>query len=208
MRTIWILNKFWLIFNFPLIVLLIFIIYISYFGQKVVLKFFGLGKILKIFWKLDIFLLKEIKFLQEDFILSNFPTNIDKTTKEKLMKAVNPKKDHEYVCKQELKLDKDKQTVFMVKYLTSDQGAEIRDDTYQVGGVGNKRKEKFLTGTSEIKCLKFGLVGWRNFKDDDGSDITFNKANIGDCLDMIPPNIRTELANHIRGESELDEGEG
>lgn len=134
--------------------------------------------------------------------------NHNKKRKEDLMKAINTKKPHDFVCKSDLKLEKSEQTVFQVRYLTAHELAVINDEIYQVSGVGAKRREQFKTGSTEFNVLKKVLVGWSNFKSDDGSDVSFDKGKIEEMIDMIPAEARREIVAHVRGESEVSEGEG
>ena len=43
---------------------------------------------------------------------------------------------------------------------------------------------------------------------EDGKPIKFDPTRVEDMVAMIPPPARSEIANFIRGESDLDEGEG
>ena len=116
------------------------------------------------------------------------------------MKGVRFTEPHDFVCKCDETLPEEERTSFKVKFLTKEQQAEIRDIMYSVKGIGAARQEKFLTGSAVLKALEYGLVGWKNFKFDDGTDIVFSKENFS----CIPPAQRDELANHIRG---ITEGE-
>jgi len=123
------------------------------------------------------------------------------------MKAIEPGKQVEFICKSERDLDKKEQTIFLVEYLTASENAKLRDDLYDVTGAGKARKETLKTGTVELKALRMGLKGWKNFTDAKGEQISFNIDKIDDMIDMIPPEARSEIADFIRGESALDEGE-
>ena len=41
--------------------------------------------------------------------------------------------------------------------------------------------------------IKYGLIGWRNFKDENGNDLVFNTANVR----LIDSNHLTEIAQQI-----------
>jgi len=112
------------------------------------------------------------------------------------MKGIRFDKPHEYVCKADRKSPKADRTAFEVRYLTADEQAEIRDAMFNVTGIGNARREKFLTGSSALMALKKGLLGWKNFVyADTGEKIEFNVENFS----CIPPAERDEIANYIRG---------
>ncbi len=115
------------------------------------------------------------------------------------MKGVRFDQPHFYVCKCDQELPEEEQTKFKVRFLTAKEQAKIRDMMYTVSGIGNARSERFLTGTAVMKALEYGLLGWENFKYEDGTDIEFNKENFS----CIPPRERDEIANYIRGESEF-----
>lgn len=118
---------------------------------------------------------------------------------DEIMKGVRYDKPHEYICEDDRQLANTKQTVFEVRYLTASEQAMLRDLMYKVAGVGAARKEQFLTGTMVLKALELGLLGWQNFKyEDSEEEIVFNQDNFS----CIPPAIRDELANHIRGTEE------
>jgi len=127
--------------------------------------------------------------------------------KELKMKAINPNATHEYTCKCDKSVE-DEKTVFVVKYLTVAQNAHIRDELYSVRGIAQKREERILAGTSEMEVLRLGLKGWKNFQDElTGEEVHFDDKDMSKNLDRIPPEARSELADHIRGESTLSEGE-
>lgn len=165
------------------------------------------NRLILFFWNLERIIANDVYVNFPEQLIDWLTPNQTKKTKEEIMKAINPSKVHDYVCKPERGLSSSEQTVFKVKYLTVNQTAELRDEIYTVKGVGKARSEKLQTGTVDMKTLKLGLVGWANFKDEEGKEVVFDKNKIVDMLDMIPPEARTELAGHIRGESELTEGE-
>lgn len=121
------------------------------------------------------------------------------------MKAIDPEKIIDFIAKKEQgdKVPEEEKTVFKVKMLTAREGAELRDDLYNVSGSGKEREEKLKSGTIELKALRKGIKGWENFQDDDGEEIEFDSGKIDKMLDKIPPDIRMELADFIRGESSL-----
>jgi hypothetical protein len=55
-------------------------------------------------------------------------------------------------------------------------------------------------GTFALKALKYGLIGWDNFTDEEGEVIPFDFKN----LVFIPGDVQTELSNEIVSISEPD----
>jgi hypothetical protein len=205
---VWIIYILWLIFYAPLIVM-----YVMYLGFSTIFKNFYINRygvfhpFFKTLFKYDAIVMKDLVVNLPISLLGMINPYLELNQKDKTMKAIDPRKPHEFVVKSERDLPKDQQTVFLVKYLTAHQQFELRDEMYQVKGIGKARNEKFLTGTMERKTLKLGLVGWKNFTDDSGSQLEFKSNDLDNMLDYVPPTARAEIASHIRGDSELDEGE-
>jgi hypothetical protein len=181
----------------------------SVFFQKIIIDKYGTPfvPITKVFWKFDLVVLGQIDELIEthkEWI--TYP--LDKQTKRKYMKAIDTKKVVNFVTKAERKLDKKDQTTFKVKMISVTQQAAIRDNLYKVSGTGKQRSEKFQAGTMNLDTIKMALVGWDNFQGEDGNPITFNENNREEMINMIPSAAAEEIANFVRGEAELDEGEG
>jgi len=114
------------------------------------------------------------------------------------MKGIRFDQVHSYVCKCDKGSPVLEQTSFKVRFLTASEQANLRDDMYEVAGVGTKRTEKLKTGSSTQKALELGLKGWENFKFDNGEEIPFSLDNFS----CIPPNERDEISNYIRGVEE------
>ena len=123
------------------------------------------------------------------------------------MKAIDPNKPINYIPKEDRNKPKEEQTIFHVKFLTAGNNASLRDETYDVVGTGKQRKEMLKTGTTELKALRIGLKGWDNFIGDDEEPVQFDAEQIDKMLDMIPPVVRTEISDFIRGESNLDDSD-
>lgn len=204
----------WIIFHLPLLCLYYVLLNFSFLFQRWYLRKNVIpGPILKYFYRLESYIYKDLYTnMSEDLIVWMHP-QFDKQTKEEYMKALTPGKLLRYTCKQDLEATKKdpgakaQETVFLLKPLTVEQQANLRDNMYKVEGQGKARKEKFKTGTSEVEALMLGLAGWENFKNDEGVDVEFKKNSVKDMLEMIPADVRTELAAKVRGEAELDEGE-
>lgn len=120
---------------------------------------------------------------------------VKKLEEEEPMKGIRYDKPHDYVCKCDRKKPEKEQTRFKVRFLTAPEQAELRDMIYSVQGFGDKRNERFLSGTISLEALKIGLKGWENFTHEDGEEIPFTVDNFS----CIPPAERDEIANYIRG---------
>ena len=115
--------------------------------------------------------------------------------------AMDPKKVHTYISRYERDVDSDEQTKFKVRLLTVQESARIKDDLYQVSGVGRRRQEKLRTGTSELETLKLCLKGWDNLLDAEGNQVPYSHENFS----QIPPEIRSEIADYVSGEVQENE---
>lgn len=209
------MNAMWYVFYAPLIIpyrafLLFFILYEDrIMNKKVQDSFlyipnrFELWMMRTSSWVVDQYY--ELILIWIDMIFANEEQRKEK--RETIMKAINPKEKNDYVCVDERSLPTKDQTVFEVTFLTAQQASKIRNELYSVTGVGAKRAERLLTGDNELKTLKSGLKGWRNFKNDKNEDVVFDASRVDDMIDMIPPKYRTELAEYIGGNSEVKEGE-
>jgi len=102
----------------------------------------------------------------------------------------------------------------LYKFLDVKDAASITDDVYTAKGFGKKREEKLRAGTQDLTVLRKGLVGWRSFEDADGNVIEWedpigSHQKIRDAMDRnlnkIPPDIRGEIADVIRGASNIDQ---
>jgi len=109
-------------------------------------------------------------------------------------------------------------TTWLIRPLTSKEHADIQNSLFHSKGFGKQRQEQFLTGTQVVMVLRKGLVGWQNFKYEDGTEVVWEDPSIEKTeegrdrimdrnLDTVPSVIRQELADEIRGESELGEDE-
>jgi len=124
----------------------------------------------------------------------------------------------EYVAKCQRGEPKEDQVIWLLRPLASKESADIQNNLFRSEGVGKQRKEQFLTGTQVILHLRKGLVGWENFKYEDGSSVAWEDPAIEKTeegrdrimdrnLDKIHASIRQELSDEIRGEAELGEDE-
>jgi len=105
--------------------------------------------------------------------------------------------------------------VFLCKFLDVNMSAKITDQVYSAKGFGSKREELLRAGTQEVELLRQGLIGWKNFFYEDGAEIEWQEvpkglgkqkaaAYLDQNLNKIPPEIRGEIADFIRGSSTPD----
>lgn len=110
----------------------------------------------------------------------------------------------------------EEKTVFLCKFLDVNEAASITDQIYTAKGFGDKREELLRAGTQDLNVLRRGLVGWRNFVYDDGTEVEWKdvpkgiskqqRAQVMDQnLNKIPPETRSEIAEFIRGSSTPDQ---
>lgn len=120
----------------------------------------------------------------------------------------------EFTPEAESDLKEEERTVFLYKFLDVKDAASITDDVYTAKGFGKKREERLRAGTQDLTILRKGLVGWKNFEDDDGSPVEWedpigSHQKIRDAMDRnlnkIPPDTRGEIADVIRGASNIDQ---
>jgi hypothetical protein len=93
--------------------------------------------------------------------------------------------------------------------------ARITDQVYSAKGFGSKREELLRAGTQEVEILRSGLVGWKNFTYENGEEIKWKEVAPGLSrqkaavvmdwnLNKIPPEVRGDIAEFIRGSSMAD----
>jgi len=115
-------------------------------------------------------------------------------------------------CEKDLK--ESERTIFLYRFLDVKDAASITDDVYTAKGFGKKREERLRAGTQDLTILRKGLVGWKNFEDDGGNPVEWedpigSHQKIRDAMDRnlnkIPPDTRGEIADVIRGASNIDQ---
>ena len=116
-------------------------------------------------------------------------------------------------CEKDLK--EEERTIFLYRFLDVKDAASITDDVYTAKGFGKKREERLRAGTQDLTILRKGLVGWKNFKDENDEPVEWEDPNVGshqkikDAMDRnlnkIPPDTRGEIADVIRGASNIDQ---
>ena len=117
--------------------------------------------------------------------------------------ALDPGQVFSYILKEERKLASENQTVFKLRCLSSKESAKIEDSfatkvNLETGDVQVK------SGMKTYELLQLGLIGWDNFKGNDGKTVAFDvddKAR----LDRLRPAWRRELADAIMEQNILTE---
>ena len=115
---------------------------------------------------------------------------------------------------EEKDVKEEERTIFLCKFLDVKDAASITDDVYTAKGFGKKREERLRAGTQDLTILRKGLVGWKNFVDEDGNTVEWEEPvgshqKMKDAMDKnlnkIPPEQRGEIADFIRGASNIDQ---
>ena len=134
----------------------------------------------------------------------------------KMPKITSLKSDQvqEFTPELEKDLKESERTIFLYRFLDVKDAASITDDVYTAKGFGKKREERLRAGTQDLTILRKGLVGWKNFEDEDGNPVEWEEPigshqKIRDAMDKnlnkIPPDTRGEIADVIRGASNIDQ---
>jgi hypothetical protein len=100
--------------------------------------------------------------------------------------------EFDYVCKCDKDLDRSKQTVYRLRTLTWSEREEVVSEQNTLVTIR--------------KVLNYGLLGWTNFLNENGSEIEFKKTNVlhKDTLDNVQP-YAIELANAILDKTRFTE---
>jgi hypothetical protein len=123
--------------------------------------------------------------------------------------AVSANQVFEYVCERER--DVENPTVFVLRSLTARELGGIEDKVTQLnqGKDGENVTVSIFTGTQSLMALRAGLRGWKNFMVDADTPAQFqtNKAGVptDETLDLIPAEVRQELANEILAKTRIKE---
>jgi hypothetical protein len=129
--------------------------------------------------------------------------------------AVDIDKELRYVLEEDRELpDGDAgKPVFLIKGLSAEEAALIDDELAVTGreGKGRKRKKqqemKWRIGSSIIKILDAGLLGWQNFRTKDGKEIPWDETKRKRNYNYLPEAARAEIADAIRNISDVSEEE-
>jgi hypothetical protein len=148
----------------------------------------------------------------------NWIENLKKyyTEESKMPKITSLKSDQvqEFSPDCESDVKESERTVFLCKFLDVKDAANITDDVYTAKGFGKKREERLRAGTQDLTILRKGLVGWKNFVDEDEVAVEWEepvgsfqkiKETMDRNLNKVPPSTRGEIADFIRGASNIDQ---
>jgi hypothetical protein len=126
--------------------------------------------------------------------------------------ALDPKATFEYVLTDDRALPEDQRTVFVLRGLTVGEEARVADA--MIASIPGQEELAFRSGTHQLTVLRYGLRGWRNFKDANGADIVFETSKgsprgvTDDCLDRLLPRHRQEIVAVILERGSVTEAEG
>jgi len=126
--------------------------------------------------------------------------------------GLRPNQAQEFEPKGQEDIPVEERLVFFCKFLDVNMSARISDQVYSAKGFGAKREELLRAGTQEIEILRQGLVGWKNFFYDDGTEIEWvnvpsnvSKQKFVSFMDQnlnkISSELRGDIADFIKGES-------
>lgn len=129
-------------------------------------------------------------------------------------------KPREYVLEFEREAPKEEQTIFILKPLSLEKRAELKDSillTEIENNLGPKNepvassKMRHLTGTYDRKALEAGLVGIKNLEGPEGELLEFDQntdpKKRQQVLDALFPDWVTEISQEIFEMSNLSKGE-
>jgi len=128
--------------------------------------------------------------------------------------AIDTRSSWFYVLVRERDLDEEKQTRFELRPLACGELAKIED--HLASFSAETGEARMLSGTQTLGILRAGLVGWENFPDRNGNDVSFSgtKRKLNgveimqpddSALDRLTPQDRRELAQAIAEQTRLTE---
>jgi len=137
----------------------------------------------------------------EDEDVEKNETGMTKEDQEEILFAIDPAEIHDYVPKRYRKLPPEDQPSFQLKILSARDAAELENNSLSSHtGHDNKQFMRVKSGTTTLKALVKGCVGWKNWKTKNGTEAKF-RENAGkpneQTFDCVPNVIRGELAKVI-----------
>jgi pyridoxal biosynthesis lyase PdxS len=87
-----------------------------------------------------------------------------------LVIAVSPEETREYIAKEDRKVPETEQTVWLLRYFTISQNAQL------INVVKNPQQQAIALGDILLLVVRSGLVGVRNFKDGNGVQVPFEQT--------------------------------
>jgi hypothetical protein len=135
-----------------------------------------------------------------------------------MVKAIDIDAVSEYICKEDRELPEEEQTRWKLGVIDSLSLVKIDRCDVEFDPDSNEAKVTADILGREMEYVRYGLKGWDNFKDKNGQEIKprLNTLSKGgriaevlhdDCLRRIPKKIIVELAQVLRGETELSGAE-
>lgn len=129
-----------------------------------------------------------------------------------MARAITPRRHFDYVLREDQHRAEDdpERTVWTLRKLDIGEETEVQDVAASVGGVdGNDMSVR--TGTIFLHTLRYGLVAVRNWLDENGKPVTFQRKTIGgrsvcpdDVLGMLSAIQRRELVEAITADTVPD----
>lgn len=125
---------------------------------------------------------------------------------------IDPRKTWEYVLECDRGLSEEQQTYWELRPLTVLEESKLQD--MAVTADAESRAVSMNSGRVHLETLRYGLVGCRQFRDQDGTEVPFtSKFNKGlareivtdDFLSGLHPDWRRELAIAIEQGATLSE---
>ena len=129
--------------------------------------------------------------------------------------ALTPGHEWDYICKCDRELPEEEQTVWRLRTLTEEQYRQLVDKlttTDQESG-----ELRFNLGSHIYRAVRYGLVGVKNFRDENGKEIELVTTQRGpkpehavvrdEFIAKIPPQVRHELADAIVERNKLAHSE-
>lgn len=120
--------------------------------------------------------------------------------------ALDTKRETRYVLRCDRESMPETQTVFILRAMKCRENAEVKDDLVVFDKTTQDVKSR--GGSTELKVLRFGLIGCENFKDSTGADVKFLLSGgvVADAfIDRLAYDWRVELANAITKLSDVPE---
>lgn len=102
--------------------------------------------------------------------------------------AYSKSKPVEYVLESDRELPEDQRTVFLIAVLDAQQYQEVTKIAVK---VLNGSVDVLATFIDEMmKVIGIGVVGWRNFKKEDGTDVRFEKGAKALSKALVPLHLQ------------------
>ncbi len=133
------------------------------------------------------------------------------------IKALNLDAEWDFTSENDPDKGKEDATVWTLRTLSNRVLAYLQDRATSFSGDDEKNVEaRIMTNTMAIDIVRYGLVGVKNFSDEDGKEVAFSttKKDIQgrkvtavpySFLEVIPKAVIMEMATELQKGNELDE---